>query len=254
MRRTTQGWPCCQAQGGAATPREADPAKMPSWQNATSDTLESAALEERPLVIYFPGEKDTDFTIYGDEFSELSKTDAVFVKIPYTADREVSPWDEESVVPTSKLLSANPSLAYDIKVGEPTVLVCDWFGNKYFETNEKVKADKLQVMIEKVADEVEDVNNKLQKYLEKAQAEHKDGDIKGALKNLLKNFDDGEGPVGLPAQEESIRLYHEIMDNCRTRMEELRDKGDIDGLKDLRRKSRRRPWSRKSKRRLKTSR
>jgi hypothetical protein len=195
--------------------------------------IESAAVEERPLVIYFPDENDSDFELYGEDFAEISQMDAVFVKIPYTEDREESPWAEESDVPTSRLLSENPSREYDVKVGEPTVLVCDWHGNEYFRTDEKVKADALKRMIEKVADEVEDANDKLQKYYDKAKAEYDEGDTGKALKYLLKNFDDGEGPLGLPAQEESIRLYHEIMDNARAKMEELVEAGDVDGLKDL---------------------
>jgi hypothetical protein len=206
---------------------------MPSWQQASAASLESAAVEERPVVVYFPDENDSDFELYGEEFNEISTSSAVFVKIPYTEDRAESPWEEETVVPTSRLLSENPAREYDVKVGDPTVLVCDWHGNEYFRTDERVRPDALKKMIEKVADEVEDANDKLQKYFDKAKEEYDEGDVGKAIKYLLKNFDDGEGPVGLPAQEESIRLYHEIMDNARAKMEELVEAGDVDGLKDL---------------------
>ena len=169
--------------------------------------------------------------MYGEDFAELSKMDSMFIKIAYTADREVSPWAEESVVPTSKLLSDNPSREYNIRVGDATVLVCDWFGNEYFRTDNRVKADKLKAMIERVADQVEDANKKLQKNLDKANGYVEKEDQKNAVKYLVKNFD--EEVVGLEAQEASIRLYHEIMDNVRSQKDELVKKGDVDGLKDL---------------------
>jgi hypothetical protein len=204
---------------------------MPSWAKASSDSIESASAEQRPIVLYFADEADSDFEMYGEDFAELSKIDAMFMKIAYNADREVSPWAEESVVPTSKLLSDNPSREYDVKVGKATVIVCDWFGNEYFRTDNNVKADKLKAMIERVADEVEDANKKLQKNLDKANGYVEKEDQKNAVKYLVKNFD--EGVVGLDAQEASIRLYHEIMDSIRSQKDELVKKGDVDGLKEL---------------------
>jgi hypothetical protein len=204
---------------------------MPSWAKASSDSIESASAEQRPIVLYFADEADSDFEMYGEDFAELSKIDAMFMKIAYNADREVSPWAEESVVPTSKLLSDNPSREYDVKVGKATVIVCDWFGNEYFRTDNNVKADKLKAMIERVADEVEDANKKLQKNLDKANGYVEKEDQKNAVKYLVKNFD--EGVVGLDAQEASIRLYHEIMDSIRSQKDELVKKGDVHGLKEL---------------------
>lgn len=172
--------------------------------------------------------------MYGEEFAELSQMDAMFMKVAYTADREVSPWAEKSVVPTSKLLSDNPSREYNVKVGKPTVVVCDWFGNEYFRTDNKVKANKLKAMVERVADEVEDANKKLQKNLDKANKYLEKEDQKNAVKTLLKNF--GEDVVGLEAQEASVRLYHEIMDDLRSQKDELVEKGDSEGLKELAKK------------------
>ena len=83
----------------------------------------------------------------------------------------------------------------------------------------------------KVSDLVEDANKKLQKNLDKAQAASDKEDTKNAVKELLKNFK--EDVVGLDAQEGSIRLYHEIMDNLRDQKDELLKKGDVDGLKEL---------------------
>jgi hypothetical protein len=204
---------------------------MPSWAKASSDSIESASSEKRPIVLYFTDEAASDFELYGEDFAELSKVDAMFIKIAYTADREISPWAEESVVPTSKLLSDNPSREYDVKVGKATVVVCDWFGNEYFRTDNNVKADKLKSMIERVSDEVEDANDKLQKNLDKANGYVEKEDQKNAIKYLIKNFD--EDVVGLDAQEASIRLYHEIMDGIRGQKDELVKKGDVNGLKEL---------------------
>jgi hypothetical protein len=204
---------------------------MPAWQAPAAASIESAAADQRPIVVYFPDEVDGDFVLYGDDFSELSKTDAMFIKIPYTDNREVDPWAETSVVPTSKLLSSNPSLAYNVPVGKATVVVCDWFGNEYLRTDTKVRADKLKEMIGKVAGLAEDANKKLQKNLDKAQAAKDKEKTKDAIKSLLSNFEDGY--VGLEAQEGSIRLYHEIMDGIRAKKDELVEKGDLEGLKAL---------------------
>lgn len=157
--------------------------------------------------------------------------DAMFMKIPYTADREVSPWAEESVVPTSKLLSDNPARDYDVAVGKPAVLICDWYGNECFRTDVKINADKLSAMIGKVKDQVEDSNDKLQKNLDKAQKYVDSSDRKNAVKYLLKNFK--EGLVGLSAQEDSIRLYHQVMDDARAELAKLAEAKDAEGLKAL---------------------
>lgn len=204
---------------------------MPAWQKPSTSTLESAAADQRPIVLYFADEANSDFELYGDDYAELSHSNAMFVKIAYNADREASPYAEESIIPTSKLLSDNPSRDYKIAVGKAAVLVCDWFGNEYFRTDNRVKADKLKTMIGGVAKLVEDQNKKLQKNLDKATAANEKANTKEALKNLTKNFD--EGVVGLEAQEGSIRLYHEIMDSLREQKDALAAKRDVDGLKEL---------------------
>jgi hypothetical protein len=204
---------------------------MPSWQKPATSSIESAAAEKRPIVVYFPDEADSDFELYGEDFAELSQTDGMFIEIPYTDDREVSPWAEKTVVPTSKLLSDNPSREYNVEVGKATVVVCDWFGNEYFRTDTRVKADKLKAMLIKVADLAEASNEKLQKNLDKATQAQEKANVKDALKNLMKNFE--EGVVGLEAQEASIRLYHEIMDSLREQKDALVEKADVEGLKEL---------------------
>lgn len=218
--------------GGAARgPVAVDPEGVPSWQRPSTDIVESAAKDERPIIIYFPSENADDSEFYGKEIADLSKTDAVFIKMPYSADREASPYAIESAVPTSKLLSDNPARDYNVAVGKATVVVCDWFGNEFFRTEPSVKADKLSTMLKDVKDKVEDVDAKLQKNLDKAQAYVDASDRKNAIKLLLKNF--SEGVVGVNAQEGSIRLYHEVMDNVRAEIAELEAERDVTGLKAL---------------------
>jgi hypothetical protein len=204
---------------------------VPAWQKPSTATLESAAADNRPLVIYFAKENATDADFADAELAEISKTDAVFIQIPYTADREASPWAEKTVVPTSKILSENPSREYDVRVGQMTIIVADSHGNEYYRMTKAPSGSQLQGYIKKIQDQVEKANKKLEKNLDKAR-EYLDGDDrKNALKYLLKNFK--EGMVGLEAQEESIRMYHNILDAARTEMAELKEKGDAEGLKNL---------------------
>lgn len=218
--------------GGAARgPIAVDPEGVPSWQRPSTDVVESAATDQRPIIIYFPSENASDSEFYGKEIAELSKTNAMFIKMPYNADREASPYVIASAVPSSKLLSDNPARDYNVAVGKATVVVCDWFGNEFFRTEPSVKADKLSTMVKDVKNKVEDVDSKLQKNLDKAQAFVHASDRKNAIKLLLKNF--SEGVVGMNAQENSIRLYHEVMDSVRAEIVELEEKRDVAGLKAL---------------------
>jgi hypothetical protein len=182
-------------------------------------------------VIYFPEENSTDADFSSKELAELSKTDAVFVKIPYTADREASPWAEESVVPTSKLLSDNPSREYDVKVGSSTVIVADSYGNEYYRLSKEPNADQLKAYIDRVKDQAEKATEKLQKNLDKAKAYLDKEDRKNAVKYLIRNFD--EDVVGLAPQEESIRMYHDILDAARSELATMVEKKDADGIKNL---------------------
>lgn len=182
-------------------------------------------------MIYFPSENATDAEVADKDLADLSKTDAVFVRIPFSADREKSPWAEETVVPTSKLLSDNPSRDYGIPVGKMTIIVADSYGNEYYRMTKAPSGNQLKGYLDKVKDQVTKTNEKLQKNLDKANEYLTNNDRKNALKLLLKNFK--EGVVGVQAQEDSIRAYHDILDAARSQMAELVEKGDKDGLKAL---------------------
>lgn len=165
--------------------------------------------------------------------AEFSQSNALFIKFPYTADREKSPWAGESVVPVSKLLGDNPARDYGVPLKGSTVIVCDWFGNDYNLRTDAKKGtpEVLKKLIDTVTKKADDADKKLAKNYDKAAESHGKADSKGSLKLLLRNFK--EGYVGLPAQESSIRLYHEIMDATRKQAEEMRDNGDEAGLKSL---------------------
>lgn len=205
---------------------------MPTWEKPTLSTIESAASEERPILIYFAGEKENDFTVYGEEIKELSQNECVFIKVAYDPDREADPFADESAVPVSKLLGDNPAREYKVKAdGKGIMILCDWFGNEQYRLSIKTKAPMLKGMISKIEDRVEKEEKSLRKNLDKAKVSMEKEDRKNAIKALLKNFKDGV--VGLDAQDESIELYHEIMDAARDEMAELVADGDTAGLKKL---------------------
>ena len=182
-------------------------------------------------MIYFPGENDTDASFADKELAEISKADAVFVRVAYTDDREASPWGDDSVLPASKILSDNPSREYNVAVGKMTLVIADSYGNEYSRLTKQPKATELKGYLAKVKEHTDKTSEKLKKNLDKANEALANKDRKGALKLLLKNF--GEDVVGLSPQEDSIRAYHDILDAARTEMGELVAKKDAAGLKAL---------------------
>ncbi len=208
-----------------------DQTKVPNWQKADVATLEGAAKEERPIILYFADEADSDFAVYGDEVTTLSKENAVFIKFAHNADREKSPWAADSVIPVNKLLTDNPAREYNVPVGKATMIVCDWHGNEYFRPNSHNNADQIKRFLEQVTDRVDRANKGLEKDLKKAQKYHEKKDVRRTIKYLKDNFE--TGLYGLPAQESSVKLYREIMQEGRDKLATLVEKGDSDGIKGL---------------------
>lgn len=200
-----------------------NPEEIPGWQSPSTKALESAAQAKLPLVIYFPGEGDTDASWYGKDLVELAKNNAVFIRVPLNMDREKPVYEKDSPIPTSKLLSENPSREYGVPAGKPLVLVTDSWGNEYFRLTKPPAATELKAFITKVGDKVESAGKKLQKNLDAAKAAMDKGDKANALKAVLKNFK--EDVVGMTQQEETIRLYHSLMDGVRAEAAELAGKG-----------------------------
>jgi hypothetical protein len=86
-------------------------------------------------------------------------------------------------------------------------------------------------LIQKVPGQIDATTKKLQRtYLEAKAAWDKQARDE-ALRLLTKNFK--EGVIGLEPQENSIRLYNEIMDAVQAEIDRLKDKGDSEGLKTL---------------------
>lgn len=182
-------------------------------------------------MIYFPDENDDPASFSGDKLPEMAGSDALFVKVPFTSFRDKAPGAEESVVPVSKLTSDNPSREYKVSVGKVTIIIADCYGNEYQRLSKAPTADQLKGYLNKVSTQSEKMEDKLRKNLDKAKELATAGNNKEAVKNLLKNFK--EGVVGLDAQNESITLYHELMDKVREQMKPMVEKSDKEGLKTL---------------------
>jgi hypothetical protein len=207
--------------------------KVPSWQAAGQEALDSAVEGKKPMVLFFQGEGEQygDFYVYGEEFKKLSEENAVFVRIPFTANRDKAPDAVESAIPTSKLLSDNPARDYNIGVGRATFLVTDWHGNQFAKLERKATPSDLKALIDRVPSQVESLNKKLQKNYDNAKAAWDKEDRGGALGAIGKNFK--EDVVGHEPQVNTINLYNSILETLMTKVEEMAGKGDIEGLKGI---------------------
>ncbi len=236
---TAGGCPCAgsSAAGGQArrNPTPGGPVvraeAMPEWRSPGMEVLEAAAAEKRPLVVYFANEADSIVALVGEDMAELSKTSAIFIKVPHSAERTPAPDASASPVPVNRLLSDNPARDFNVPVGKTAVLILDWYGNEHNRVSTSVKVAVLARHVELVSKRVDDLNGKLEKTLEKAKAAHEQADRKEALKQIMRNFK--EGFVGMAAQEETIRLYRAIMDEARAEMEKLAERKDADALRSL---------------------
>jgi hypothetical protein len=208
-----------------------DPAQIPAWERPSAEVLERAARSELPLLLYFPDQNDRDSVIIGEDIANISRNSAIFVRFPYSADREKSPWAVETVVPTNKMLSDNPAREYNVPVGRATVILCDWYGNQIATLPTNVNARTLEGRLASVKTAVEQANRRLESQLSRARTAMEDGNRSSALVALMRNLRTGQ--VGYEAQEASIRLYNEIMDGVRAEMKRLVDDKDAAGLRKL---------------------
>lgn len=184
-----------------------------------------------PLIIYFTDEKDDPAPFADQAFVDLAQSEAVFVKIPYTSFRDKAPNAEDSVIPTSKLLSDNPSRDYKVPVGKMALIIADCHGNEYFRLTSVPKAKDLKATLDKVPAQVEKAESKLRKNYDVAKTSWDKQDGANALKPILKNFK--EGLVGLDAQQESISLYNQIIEAGLEKVKQAHDRGDNEALKGM---------------------
>lgn len=198
---------------------------QPATCSASESVITDAAEAKKPLVLLIAKGEGTCFK-EGD-FSTLESR-AIFVKIAWRADKLE---ESASPVPTSKLLSGNPSAAYEVKGDKPCMLVCDWFGNEYFRVEGEVSVDELTKFLLKVNGEIKDNIDKLQKNYDKAKASRDGGDRKNAIKTVLKNFK--LDVVGFEPQQKTIELYTQIIEEGRTEAREKHARNDLEGLKAM---------------------
>jgi hypothetical protein len=181
-----------------------------------------------PLVIYFPGEIESELAWADPAMATLRRYSAVFIKVPYTADREQS---VESVIPYSKIHGDNPSRDYKIPLGGEVVIVADSHGNEFFRLTDVPQADGLEEMLDKVPQRAAELNKKLQANLDKANAHLEKGERRDALKYLMKNI--REDVVGFEAQEATFELYIKLIEDGYAELEKLVQAGDKEGLQAL---------------------
>lgn len=185
-----------------------------------------------PLVVAFPGEAEqhADGFFIGKDVADISKGEAVFVKIPYTKDRAKPPQMGESLVPTSKLLSDNPSRDYKV-ASYPTFIVTDSNGNEIIRFTKAPSAAELRGAFKRVEDATEKATKRLNGNLEAARKAWGEKDYGKSLKAIEKNFK--EGLVGLAPQEESIRLFNEIRDAAKGEIDMLAADKNSDAIKRM---------------------
>lgn len=228
--------PAGNAAGGGSVAVRVDPARLPEWQPIDESTIDTAAQEKRPIVVYFPIQNEAEGAFSGEDLADMSRSKAVFIKVPFTDNREAAPDGGTSILPSSKLLSDNPRRDFNVAVGKATLIVCDWYGNEVSRLTTGIKAAEIDRELSRVAARVDSTSKKLQKGYDSAKAAWDKQDRVAAVKAIIGNFK--EGVVGLEAQQDTIKLYSEIMDASRATVAELSEKGDKAGLKRLSRELR----------------
>lgn len=207
------------------------PTETPAFQRPSSQVLENAAAGQQPIFIFFPGEKDDPNTYFAGQDYKALEGKAQFVTVPYNSDREPSPAAQDSLVPTNKLLSDNPSRDYGVKV-YPTFIIADSYGNAILTLSGKKPAAKdLESAFDKVGAKMEDNSKKLQKRLDNAKKAWEAKDQGKAMSEIRGNFKDGL--VGYDAQNETIRIYHEVIEAARAQVDSLKADGSAEAMKSL---------------------
>lgn len=211
----------------------AQPANPIAWEKPSSTALENAQNGDKPIVVFFPGEaadQNSDAYMSDPAVKALVNDKAVFVKVPYTSDREKAP-EGASPIPTCKLTSENPTRDYGVRA-YPTFIVTDKFGNECFRIeSKKPTAKDLEAFFEKVSSKMEDASKKLQKNLDAANKAWTAKDRKNALASVMRSFK--EGLVGLEPVEPTVRLYNELLEDARGEIKRLAEANDHKGLKAL---------------------
>jgi hypothetical protein len=221
--------------GSSVIPEEA----LIKWQVLRHSVLEDVQKARKPVVLFFIEEGvdavDGARMIHDEGLATMSKDgEAMFLIVEHNPDRTPS-MDTGSPIPTSKLASPNPGRDYNVS-RYPTVLVCDWHGNISREFNRLPTVRDLTREIERVSENMERLEQRLQSNLDRAKEALERDDVRNFLRSVMNNF--REGVVGLSAQEESIKLYRELMDKTRDEISDILADRPEDGLSRLRNMSR----------------
>lgn len=204
-----------------------------------ANTLEEVQKTKKPVVLYFIEEGITAVeasrNIHDEELATLAKDgEAMFLIVEHNPDRTPS-MDTGSPIPISKLSNPNPGREYNI-TRYPSVLVCDWHGNMYQDYNRVPSNRDIKRQIERVSESMKQVEQRLTRNLDAAKAALEKDDSRSFIRSVLNNF--RQGYVGLEAQQESIRLYRELLDKTRDEIARILDDRPDDGVATLRSLSR----------------
>lgn len=206
---------------------------MLSWFRGDAEVFEAAAKDKAPIVLYFPEEDldpiDASRELHDVELAKMSEGNYLFIMIDHNADRTPS-LDNGCPVPTSKLMSPNPSREYNI-TKYPSYLVCDWHGNEYARFQGTPSAKDLKKDLESVPDSMKGANEKLAATLTVAEKALEEKGVRDFFKAAAENFK--TGIVGLEGQDATIKLYRKLIDEARTTVEEILESKPEDGEKRL---------------------
>ena len=199
-----------------------------TWFRPDTEVFEAAAKEKMPIVLFF-SEEDVDpieatRQLHDADLAKMSDDNVMFVLITYNGDRTPS-FSDGSPIPTSKLLSPNPSRDYNI-TRYPSYVVCDWFGNEYERHTKTPSARDLKKQLEGVTESMNSTTSKLQSTLEAAQKALEGKDLRKFFSEANKNF--RTGVIGLEPAEETIKLYRGVIDDARKEIDDMLEQRPAD--------------------------
>lgn len=158
----------------------------------------------------------------------MKDVDAVFVAVPYTADRTPAPGAKETIVPYNKLLGDNPARDVGHPVGQEAVYLFDCYGNYNTDIGmkftSKPTSKQLKEALQRMPGRIEAATKKLQKNLDSANALLAKGDRNGAFKAAVKVLE--ANLAGYAPSSEAAQIYNKICDEVMGEIAELKSGDD----------------------------
>jgi hypothetical protein len=211
-----------------------DPNLVSRFESMSEAVIERAQREEIPILLVFvPSEQDNERILYGQEYADLSRESAIFIKILDNGYRDRPAWEVESVVPVSKLLSANPARDYAVPSGRTTLVLCDWFGNEHLRYAQNTRPSTLSAGIDAVESNVAIMDRRLESSYKQAERAYKEENTSTAVRSLLRVFN--FGIIGVENFNKSVKLYHKICDDARLEIAKYIENEDMSSLRSLQR-------------------